>query len=164
MCGLVCQLPFLTKCLASFNICNSDRLKLCVRRNRESILFIAISLVYSSDAQKICSEWNFFPYFQTMVQLLGALTGCVQHVCATQESVILENIHSLPSSILHVIKSTFVHCKVSNGSKYTLNGLESMSKGPELVVFMFVHKLTFILYYCIGFFHRANSMYVDVSK
>ncbi|XP_055275643.1 uncharacterized protein C1orf112 homolog isoform X3 [Moschus berezovskii] len=50
---------------------------------------------------------------QTMVQLLGALTGCVQHVCATQESVILENIHSLPSSVLHVIKSTFVHCKNS---------------------------------------------------
>ncbi|XP_014411476.2 uncharacterized protein C1orf112 homolog isoform X2 [Camelus ferus] len=50
---------------------------------------------------------------QTMVQLLGALTGCVQHVCATQESVILENIHSLPSSVLRVIKSTFVHCKNS---------------------------------------------------
>uniref|UniRef100_A0A8C0LEG4 FIGNL1 interacting regulator of recombination and mitosis n=1 Tax=Canis lupus dingo TaxID=286419 RepID=A0A8C0LEG4_CANLU len=50
---------------------------------------------------------------QTMVQLLAALTGCVQHVCATQESIILENIHSLPSSVLHVIKSTFVHCKAS---------------------------------------------------
>ncbi|XP_032174193.1 uncharacterized protein C1orf112 homolog [Mustela erminea] len=50
---------------------------------------------------------------QTMVQLLGALTGCVQHVCATQDSIILENIHSLPSSVLHVIKSTFVHCKDS---------------------------------------------------
>ncbi|XP_063109713.1 FIGNL1-interacting regulator of recombination and mitosis isoform X3 [Cavia porcellus] len=50
---------------------------------------------------------------QTMVQVLGALTGCVQHVCATQESIILENIHSLPSSVLHVIKSTFVHCKNS---------------------------------------------------
>ncbi|XP_058898157.1 FIGNL1-interacting regulator of recombination and mitosis isoform X2 [Kogia breviceps] len=50
---------------------------------------------------------------QTMVQLLGALTGCVQHVCATQESIILENIHSLPSSVLHVIKSTFIHCKNS---------------------------------------------------
>ncbi|XP_044798974.1 uncharacterized protein C1orf112 homolog isoform X3 [Bubalus bubalis] len=50
---------------------------------------------------------------QTMVQLLGALTGCVQHVCTTQESIILENIHSLPSSVLHVIKSTFVHCKNS---------------------------------------------------
>ncbi|XP_077013037.1 FIGNL1-interacting regulator of recombination and mitosis isoform X2 [Tamandua tetradactyla] len=50
---------------------------------------------------------------KTMVQVLGALTGCVQHVCTTQESVILENIHSLPSSVLHVIKSTFVHCKNS---------------------------------------------------
>ncbi|ELK16297.1 hypothetical protein PAL_GLEAN10017828 [Pteropus alecto] len=48
-----------------------------------------------------------------MVQVIGALTGCVQHVCATQESVILENIQSLPSSALHVIKSTFVHCKNS---------------------------------------------------
>ncbi|XP_037681306.1 uncharacterized protein C1orf112 homolog isoform X2 [Choloepus didactylus] len=50
---------------------------------------------------------------KTMVQVLGALTGCVQHICATQESIILENIHSLPSSVLHVIKSTFVHCKNS---------------------------------------------------
>ncbi|XP_023366492.1 uncharacterized protein C1orf112 homolog isoform X1 [Otolemur garnettii] len=50
---------------------------------------------------------------QTMVQLVGALTGCVQHVCATQESIILENIHSLPSSVLHIIKSTLVHCKNS---------------------------------------------------
>ncbi|XP_016077004.1 PREDICTED: uncharacterized protein C1orf112 homolog isoform X2 [Miniopterus natalensis] len=50
---------------------------------------------------------------QTMVQVLGALTGCVQHVCATQDSIILENIQSLPSSVLHVIKSTFVHCKNS---------------------------------------------------
>ncbi|XP_004464211.1 FIGNL1-interacting regulator of recombination and mitosis isoform X2 [Dasypus novemcinctus] len=50
---------------------------------------------------------------KTMVQVLGALTGCVQHVCTTQESIILENIHSLPSSVLHVIKSTFVHCKNS---------------------------------------------------
>uniref|UniRef100_A0A8C9ARF5 FIGNL1 interacting regulator of recombination and mitosis n=1 Tax=Prolemur simus TaxID=1328070 RepID=A0A8C9ARF5_PROSS len=54
---------------------------------------------------------------QTMVQLLGALTGCVQHVCATQESIILQNIHSLPSSVLHVIKSTFVHCKFQTFSR-----------------------------------------------
>lgn len=66
-----------------------------------------------------------------MVQLLAALTGCVQHVCATQESIILENIHSLPSSVLHVIKSTFVHCKVSDESKYTLNGLKSTGKRAE---------------------------------
>lgn len=57
-----------------------------------------------------------FPYFQTMAQILGGLTGFVHHVCTTQESVILEYIHSLPSSILHIIKKTFVHCKVSNGS------------------------------------------------
>ncbi|XP_006887520.1 PREDICTED: uncharacterized protein C1orf112 homolog [Elephantulus edwardii] len=50
---------------------------------------------------------------QTMVQVLGTLTGCVQRVCATQESIVLENIHSLPSSVLHVIKSTFAHCKNS---------------------------------------------------
>ncbi|XP_033055495.1 uncharacterized protein C1orf112 homolog isoform X7 [Trachypithecus francoisi] len=54
---------------------------------------------------------------QTMVQLLGALTGCVQHVCATQESIILENIQSLPSSVLHVIKITFVHCKFQTFSR-----------------------------------------------
>ncbi|XP_043858610.1 uncharacterized protein C1orf112 homolog [Dromiciops gliroides] len=51
---------------------------------------------------------------QSMVQLLGALRGCVQHVCTVQESIVLENIHSLPSSVLHVIKSTFVHCKNSD--------------------------------------------------
>ncbi|XP_051854940.1 uncharacterized protein C1orf112 homolog isoform X4 [Antechinus flavipes] len=51
---------------------------------------------------------------QSMVQLLGALKGCVQHVCSLQESIVLENIHSLPSSALHVIKSTFVHCKNSD--------------------------------------------------
>nr|XP_008767895.2 uncharacterized protein C1orf112 homolog isoform X1 [Rattus norvegicus] len=50
---------------------------------------------------------------QTMVQIIGSLTGCVHHVCATQESIILGNIHSLPSFILHIIKSTFVHCKNS---------------------------------------------------
>lgn len=69
-----------------------------------------------------------------MVQLLGALTGCVQHICATQESIILENIHSLPSSVLHVIKSTFVHCKVSDGSEYTLNDIEPMAKGLNKTV------------------------------
>uniref|UniRef100_A0A2I3SXF3 Uncharacterized protein n=1 Tax=Pan troglodytes TaxID=9598 RepID=A0A2I3SXF3_PANTR len=45
---------------------------------------------------------------RNILQLLGALTGC--------ESIILENIQSLPSSVLHIIKSTFVHCKVSKGS------------------------------------------------
>ncbi|KAM8816447.1 FIGNL1-interacting regulator of recombination and mitosis [Rhynchonycteris naso] len=50
---------------------------------------------------------------QTMVQVLGALTGCVQHICATQASIVLENIPSLPASVLHVVRSTFVHCKNS---------------------------------------------------
>ncbi|XP_052055791.1 uncharacterized protein C1orf112 homolog isoform X2 [Apodemus sylvaticus] len=50
---------------------------------------------------------------ETMVQIVGGLAGCVHHVCATQESVFLGNIHSLPSFILHIIKSTFVHCKNS---------------------------------------------------
>ncbi|XP_027272969.1 uncharacterized protein C1orf112 homolog isoform X5 [Cricetulus griseus] len=54
---------------------------------------------------------------QTMVQILGGLTGCVQHVCTTQDSIILENIHSLPSSILHIIKETFVHCKCQTFSR-----------------------------------------------
>ncbi|XP_028386836.1 uncharacterized protein C1orf112 homolog [Phyllostomus discolor] len=50
---------------------------------------------------------------QTMVQALGALTGCVRHVCATQGPVVLNSIQSLPASVLHVIRSTFVHCKNS---------------------------------------------------
>uniref|UniRef100_A0A8D0H2C2 Uncharacterized protein n=1 Tax=Sphenodon punctatus TaxID=8508 RepID=A0A8D0H2C2_SPHPU len=48
---------------------------------------------------------------QTMVQLLEALTGCVRHICTMQEPVPLENVHSLPSSVLYIIKNTFIHCK-----------------------------------------------------
>ncbi|XP_039342379.1 uncharacterized protein C1orf112 homolog isoform X5 [Mauremys reevesii] len=50
---------------------------------------------------------------QTMVQLLETLTGCVRHICTLQEPVPLESIRSLPSSILYVIKNTFMHCKDS---------------------------------------------------
>ncbi|XP_065410672.1 FIGNL1-interacting regulator of recombination and mitosis isoform X3 [Chrysemys picta bellii] len=50
---------------------------------------------------------------QTMVQLLETLTGCVRHICTLQEPVPLENIRTLPSSILYVIKNTFMHCKDS---------------------------------------------------
>ncbi|XP_067388660.1 FIGNL1-interacting regulator of recombination and mitosis isoform X4 [Emydura macquarii macquarii] len=50
---------------------------------------------------------------QTMVQLLETLTGCVRHICTLQESVPLESIRTLPSSILYVIKNTFMHCKDS---------------------------------------------------
>ncbi|XP_028936814.1 uncharacterized protein C1orf112 homolog isoform X3 [Ornithorhynchus anatinus] len=48
---------------------------------------------------------------QAMVEVLGALTGCVRHVCSIQEPIVLENIHTLPISVIHVIKKTFVHCK-----------------------------------------------------
>uniref|UniRef100_A0A6I8N3B3 FIGNL1 interacting regulator of recombination and mitosis n=1 Tax=Ornithorhynchus anatinus TaxID=9258 RepID=A0A6I8N3B3_ORNAN len=50
---------------------------------------------------------------QAMVEVLGALTGCVRHVCSIQEPIVLENIHTLPISVIHVIKKTFVHCKDS---------------------------------------------------
>uniref|UniRef100_A0A674ISU6 Uncharacterized protein n=1 Tax=Terrapene triunguis TaxID=2587831 RepID=A0A674ISU6_9SAUR len=50
---------------------------------------------------------------QTMVQLLETLTGCVRHICTLQEPVPLESIRTLPSSILYVIKNTFMHCKDS---------------------------------------------------
>ncbi|XP_019357445.1 PREDICTED: uncharacterized protein C1orf112 homolog isoform X1 [Gavialis gangeticus] len=50
---------------------------------------------------------------QTLVQLLGTLTSCVRHVCTLEESVPLESIRTLPSSILYVIKNMFVHCKNS---------------------------------------------------
>ncbi|XP_051480876.1 uncharacterized protein C1orf112 homolog isoform X1 [Apus apus] len=50
---------------------------------------------------------------QTMVQLLEALTGCVQFVCTLQECVPLESIRTLPTSVLYVIKNTFTHCKDS---------------------------------------------------
>uniref|UniRef100_A0A8C8R7U3 Chromosome 1 open reading frame 112 n=1 Tax=Pelusios castaneus TaxID=367368 RepID=A0A8C8R7U3_9SAUR len=50
---------------------------------------------------------------QTMVQLLETLTGCVRHICTLKETVPLESIRTLPSSILYVIKNTFMHCKDS---------------------------------------------------
>ncbi|XP_073212471.1 FIGNL1-interacting regulator of recombination and mitosis isoform X2 [Lepidochelys kempii] len=50
---------------------------------------------------------------QTMVQLLETLTGCVRHICTLQEPVPLESIRTLPSSVLYVIKNTFMHCKDS---------------------------------------------------
>ncbi|XP_053893327.1 uncharacterized protein C1orf112 homolog [Malaclemys terrapin pileata] len=48
---------------------------------------------------------------QTMVQLLETLMGCVRHICTLQEPVPLESICSLHSTILYVIKNTFMHCK-----------------------------------------------------
>ncbi|XP_039341635.1 uncharacterized protein C1orf112-like [Mauremys reevesii] len=64
---------------------------------------------------------------QTMVQLLETLTGCVRHICTLQEPVPLESIRSLPSSILYVIKNTFMHCKDSeslySGCLHLISGL-----------------------------------------
>ncbi|XP_056211430.1 uncharacterized protein C1orf112 homolog isoform X1 [Falco biarmicus] len=51
--------------------------------------------------------------FKTMVQLLETLTGCVRYICTLQECVPLESIRTLPSSVLHIIKNTFTHCKDS---------------------------------------------------
>nr|XP_028588286.1 uncharacterized protein C1orf112 homolog isoform X2 [Podarcis muralis] len=52
-------------------------------------------------------------HLQTLVHVLEALTGSVRHICTVQDVVPLEHVYSLPSSILHVIKNTFVHCKNS---------------------------------------------------
>nr|XP_056700420.1 uncharacterized protein C1orf112 homolog [Euleptes europaea] len=52
-------------------------------------------------------------HLKTVVQLMEVLRGCVQHICTTQETVPLECIHSLPSSVLHVIKNTFIYCRDS---------------------------------------------------
>ncbi|XP_075472942.1 FIGNL1-interacting regulator of recombination and mitosis isoform X2 [Ascaphus truei] len=51
---------------------------------------------------------------QNLVQWLEALTACVHHVCSLDESVTLENIHTLPSSVLHVLRAAFTHCKDSD--------------------------------------------------
>ncbi|XP_034368914.2 FIGNL1-interacting regulator of recombination and mitosis isoform X1 [Arvicanthis niloticus] len=81
-------------------------------------LFDGMICELTSDARELSSQnleiqVTIRNILQTMVQFVGALTGCVHHVCATQESIFLGNIHSLLSFILHVIKSTFVHCKNS---------------------------------------------------
>ncbi|XP_063154629.1 FIGNL1-interacting regulator of recombination and mitosis [Candoia aspera] len=52
-------------------------------------------------------------HLQALIHMLEVLTGCVQHICTTQEMVPLEHVYSLPSSVLHVIKNTFIHCKNS---------------------------------------------------
>ncbi|XP_053106715.1 uncharacterized protein C1orf112 homolog isoform X2 [Hemicordylus capensis] len=55
-------------------------------------------------------------HLQALVQVLEALTRCMQHICTVQEAVPLEHIHSLPSPVLHVIKNTFIYCKDSESS------------------------------------------------
>uniref|UniRef100_A0A8C5UIS6 Uncharacterized protein n=1 Tax=Malurus cyaneus samueli TaxID=2593467 RepID=A0A8C5UIS6_9PASS len=65
----------------------------------------------TSQSTELCSTVR--KLLQAMVQLLETLTGCVRYVCSLQECVSLQSIRSLPSSVLHVIKSTFTHCKDS---------------------------------------------------
>ncbi|XP_062436874.1 FIGNL1-interacting regulator of recombination and mitosis isoform X1 [Rhea pennata] len=50
---------------------------------------------------------------QTVVQLLETLTSCVRYICTLQECLPLESVRTLPSSVLYVIKNTFIHCKDS---------------------------------------------------
>ncbi|XP_053549143.1 uncharacterized protein C1orf112 homolog [Bombina bombina] len=51
---------------------------------------------------------------QNMVKWLEALTACVGHVGSLEEPVNLDNIRSLPSSVLQVLKAAFAHCKDSD--------------------------------------------------
>uniref|UniRef100_F6ZQG4 Chromosome 1 open reading frame 112 n=1 Tax=Xenopus tropicalis TaxID=8364 RepID=F6ZQG4_XENTR len=49
-----------------------------------------------------------------MVHWLGSLTAFVRQVCSFEESLNLENVHSLPKSVLHVLRTAFCHCKDSD--------------------------------------------------
>ncbi|XP_018428126.1 PREDICTED: uncharacterized protein C1orf112 homolog, partial [Nanorana parkeri] len=51
---------------------------------------------------------------QNMAHWLEALTACVRGVCSTEEPVALENVHSLPASVLQILVTTFTHCKESD--------------------------------------------------
>ncbi|XP_042307343.1 uncharacterized protein C1orf112 homolog isoform X2 [Sceloporus undulatus] len=52
-------------------------------------------------------------HIQTLVLVLEVLTGCVRHICTLQEALPLDYVHSLPLSVLHIIKKTYIHCKNS---------------------------------------------------
>ncbi|XP_077188373.1 FIGNL1-interacting regulator of recombination and mitosis [Paroedura picta] len=72
----------------------------------------------SSQAKELTNEnaelhMTLRSHLKSVVQLMEVLRGCVQHICTMQETVALEHIHSLPSSVLHVIKNTFIYCKDS---------------------------------------------------
>ncbi|KAJ6653872.1 hypothetical protein lerEdw1_008620 [Lerista edwardsae] len=69
-----------------------------------------------SNQTKSLTSWNvdlhltLRNHLQAVVQVLETLSGCVRHIC-TKDTVPLEYIHSVPSSVLHVIKNTFIYCK-----------------------------------------------------
>ncbi|XP_040263645.1 uncharacterized protein C1orf112 homolog isoform X3 [Bufo bufo] len=49
-----------------------------------------------------------------MTRWIEVLTICVRNVCSIEEQVTFENIQSLPSSVLQIIRATFTHCKDSD--------------------------------------------------
>ncbi|XP_040215643.1 uncharacterized protein C1orf112 homolog isoform X2 [Rana temporaria] len=51
---------------------------------------------------------------QNMAHWLEALTACVRDVCSAENPVALENFHSLPTSVLQILVTTFTHCKQSD--------------------------------------------------
>ncbi|XP_077308731.1 FIGNL1-interacting regulator of recombination and mitosis isoform X3 [Lithobates pipiens] len=51
---------------------------------------------------------------QGMAHWLEALTACVRDVCSAENPVALENVHSLPTSVLQILVTTFTHCKESD--------------------------------------------------
>lgn len=47
------------------------------------------------------------------MQVLEALSQCVEHIHNMQETLSLEHVRSLPSPVFHVIKDMYLHCRVS---------------------------------------------------
>ncbi|XP_078542851.1 FIGNL1-interacting regulator of recombination and mitosis isoform X5 [Lissotriton helveticus] len=77
---------------------------------------------------------------QTLGQGLEALTTCVHHVCSLDEAVALDNIQTLPASVLHVLRSTFIHCR---DSEYVYSGRLHMVSDLLQSIFkkaVFLHK------------------------
>ncbi|KAG8436496.1 hypothetical protein GDO86_007553 [Hymenochirus boettgeri] len=79
------------------------------------------SLVYeiSSQASDLSSQNSDLKsslrnILQNMVQWLVNLSACVRQVFTFEGSINLENIHSLPKSVLHVLRAAFGHCKESD--------------------------------------------------
>lgn len=77
---------------------------------------------------------------QTLGQGLEALTTCVHHVCNLDEAVALDNVQTLPASVLNVLRSTFTHCR---DSEYVYSGRLHMVSDLLQSIFkkaVFLHK------------------------
>uniref|UniRef100_A0A8C4SPF4 Fignl1 interacting regulator of recombination and mitosis n=1 Tax=Erpetoichthys calabaricus TaxID=27687 RepID=A0A8C4SPF4_ERPCA len=53
---------------------------------------------------------------QTVINIIEIISQCVRHLCSSEETLIMEDIRSLPSCTLHVLKNTFQHCKESESA------------------------------------------------